>query len=96
MVNSWGSELSSPHAVALSRGGEAVYVAEIGPNGIRKFEVVTPAAEMFWETKIDDCQLVPLLTFCNKTLENWNKFKFLQTLLRDCTQYDGDWIYIYI
>ena len=48
VVNSWGSELSSPHDVALSRGGEAVYVAEIGPNGIRKFEVVTPAAEMFW------------------------------------------------
>lgn len=47
VVNSWGSELSSPHDVALSRGGEAVYVAEIGPNGIRKFEVVTPAAEMF-------------------------------------------------
>ena len=47
MVNSWGSELSSPHDVALSRGGEAVYVAEIGPAGIRKFEVVTPAAEMF-------------------------------------------------
>ena len=47
MVNTWGFELNSPHDVALSRSGEAVYVAEIGPNGIRKFEVVTPAAEMF-------------------------------------------------
>ena len=47
VVNTWGSELTNPHAVAISRGGEAVYVAEIGPNQIRKFEVITPAAEIF-------------------------------------------------
>jgi len=47
VVNTWGSELSSPHDVAISRAGEAVYVAEIATHRIRKFEVVTPAAEMF-------------------------------------------------
>jgi len=46
-VGQWGRELQNPHDVAISRSGDAVYVAEIGPNRLRKFEVVTPAAEMF-------------------------------------------------
>lgn len=47
MVGRWGDELHNPHDVAISRAGDAVYVAEIGPNRLRKFEVMTPAAEMF-------------------------------------------------
>ena len=47
IVDTWGQDLVNPHDVALSRAGDAVYVAEIGPNKIRKFEVVTPEAEMF-------------------------------------------------
>jgi len=47
ILNTWGTELTSPHDVAITRAGDAVYVAEIGPNQIRKFEVITPAAEMF-------------------------------------------------
>jgi len=47
LVGTWGRELQNPHDVAISRSGDAVYVAEIGPNRLRKFEVVTPAAEMF-------------------------------------------------
>merc|ERR1711972_617530 len=47
LVGQWGRELQNPHDVAISRSGDAVYVAEIGPNRLRKFEVVTPAAEMF-------------------------------------------------
>jgi len=47
VVNTWGEDLVNPHAVAVSRAGDAVYVAEIGPNKIRKFEVVTPTEEMF-------------------------------------------------
>jgi len=47
LVGQWGNELQNPHDVAISRSGDAVYVAEIGPNRLRKFEVVTPAAEMF-------------------------------------------------
>jgi len=47
IVDTWGQDLINPHDVALSRAGDAVYVAEIGPNTIRKFEVVTPEAEMF-------------------------------------------------
>merc|ERR1712241_1070397 len=46
LVGQWGRELQNPHDVAISRSGDAVYVAEIGPNRLRKFEVVTPAAEM--------------------------------------------------
>jgi len=47
IVTTWGTELTSPHDVAISRAGDAVYVAEIATSQIRKFEVVTPAAEMF-------------------------------------------------
>jgi len=47
IVDTWGQSLVNPHDVAISRSGDAVYVAEIGPNKIRKFEVVTPEAEMF-------------------------------------------------
>jgi peptidylamidoglycolate lyase len=47
LVDVWGEELQNPHDVTISRAGDAVYVAEIGPNRLRKFEVVTPAAEMF-------------------------------------------------
>jgi len=47
VVGVWGKELHNPHDVAIARSGDAVYVAEIGPNRLRKFEVVTPAAEMF-------------------------------------------------
>lgn len=47
LVDTWGKELVNPHDVALSRGGEAVYVAEIGPNKIRKFEVVVPKEDLF-------------------------------------------------
>jgi len=47
VVDTWGDELVSPHDVAVARAGDAVYVVEIGPNAVRKFEVVTPAAEMF-------------------------------------------------
>merc|ERR1712241_1583882 len=46
LVGQWGREFQNPHDVAISRSGGAVYVAEIGPNRLRKFEVVTPAAEM--------------------------------------------------
>ena len=47
LVDTWGDELINPHDVAISSAGDAVYVVEIGPNAVRKFEVVTPAAEMF-------------------------------------------------
>merc|ERR1711892_835400 len=47
LVDTWGDELVNPHDVAVARAGDAVYVVEIGPNAVRKFEVVTPAAEMF-------------------------------------------------
>ena len=47
IVTTWGTELTSPHDVAISRAGDAVYVVEIATSQIRKFEVVTPAAEMF-------------------------------------------------
>lgn len=47
LVDTWGDELVNPHDVAVARAGDAVYVVEVGPNAIRKFEVVTPAAEMF-------------------------------------------------
>merc|ERR1712059_126201 len=41
VVDVWGTELQAPHDVAIARGGDAVYVAEIGPNRLRKFEVIT-------------------------------------------------------
>jgi len=47
LVGQWGRDLQNPHDVTIARAGDAVYVAEIGPNRLRKFEVVTPAAEMF-------------------------------------------------
>jgi len=47
VVDIWGTDLHNPHDVAIARAGDAVYVAEIGPNRLRKFEVITPAAEMF-------------------------------------------------
>ena len=47
VVDTWGEDLVNPHDVAVARAGDAVYVVEIGPNNVRKFEVVTPAAEMF-------------------------------------------------
>ena len=47
VVDTWGRAMHNPPDVALSRRGDAVYVAEIGPNRVRKFEVVTPEAEMF-------------------------------------------------
>jgi len=47
IIDTWGHELINPHDVALSHAGDAVYVAEIGPNRLRKFEVITPAAEIF-------------------------------------------------
>jgi len=47
LVDTWGHELVNPHDVTIARAGDAVYVVEIGPNAVRKFEVVTPAAEMF-------------------------------------------------
>jgi len=47
VVDTWGEDLVSPHDVAVARAGDAVYVVEIAPNAVRKFEVVTPAAEMF-------------------------------------------------
>ena len=47
VVDTWGEDLVNPHDVAVARAGDAVYVVEIGPNAVRKFEVVTPAAEMF-------------------------------------------------
>lgn len=46
VVDNWG-ELVNPHDVALSRSGDAVYVAEIGPNRLRKFEVVAPEDDIF-------------------------------------------------
>merc|ERR1712013_383882 len=47
VVDTWGEDLVSPHDVTVARAGDAVYVVEIAPNAVRKFEVVTPAAEMF-------------------------------------------------
>ena len=47
IMDTWGRDLVNPHDVALSHAGDAVYVAEIGPNKLRKFEVITPAAEIF-------------------------------------------------
>ena len=37
IVDTWGDTLDNPHDIALDRVGGAVYVAEIGPNRIRKF-----------------------------------------------------------
>ena len=47
VVDTWGDELVNPHDVAIAKTGDAVYVVEIGPNAVRKFEVVLPAAELF-------------------------------------------------
>jgi len=47
VVDTWGKQLVNPHDVALARGGDAVYVAEIGPNKITKFEVVVPKEDLF-------------------------------------------------
>ena len=47
VLDIWGQGLVNPHDVAISVTGDAVYVAEIGPNTIRKFEVLTPEAEIF-------------------------------------------------
>lgn len=47
VLDIWGQGLINPHDVAISVTGDAVYVAEIGPNTIRKFEVLTPEAEIF-------------------------------------------------
>jgi len=40
IVDTWGDELVNPHDVVISKAGDAVYVVEIGPNAVRKFEVV--------------------------------------------------------
>lgn len=47
IVDTWGEGLKNPHDVAISINGEAIYVAEIGPNTIRKFEVVVPQDDLF-------------------------------------------------
>ncbi len=47
VLDTWGQGLINPHDVAISVTGDAVYVAEVGPNTIRKFEVLTPEAEIF-------------------------------------------------
>jgi len=47
LVDEWGSELVNPHDLTISRSGDSVYVAEIGPNTLRKFEVVTPQPEIY-------------------------------------------------
>jgi peptidylamidoglycolate lyase len=47
VVDTWGKDLKNPHAVVVSREGDTVYVAEIGPNRIRKFEVVAPEDNIF-------------------------------------------------
>jgi len=47
VVDTWGKDLINPHAVAVSREGDTVYVAEIGPNRLRKFEVVAPEDNIF-------------------------------------------------
>ena len=47
VLDIWGEGLVNPHDVAISMTGDAVYVAEIGPNTVRKFEVLTPEAEIF-------------------------------------------------
>ena len=38
IIDTWGDTLANPHDVALDRVGDAVYVVEIGPIKIRKFE----------------------------------------------------------
>jgi len=45
LVDTWGEELVNPHDVAVSKAGDAVYVVEIGPNAVRKFEIVAQASE---------------------------------------------------
>jgi len=47
VVDTWGDELINPHDVAISRNGDSVYVVEIGPNAVRKFEVVAPQPDMY-------------------------------------------------
>lgn len=47
VVDNWGKDLQNPHDVAVSREGDTVYVAEIGPNRVRKFEVVAPEDNIF-------------------------------------------------
>ena len=47
LVDTWGEELVNPHDAAISKAGDAVYVVEIGPNAVRKFEVVSHAAEIY-------------------------------------------------
>jgi hypothetical protein len=44
-------DITSPHDLAISPHGDAVYVAEIGDKNkkykLHKFEVINPADEMF-------------------------------------------------
>jgi len=47
LVDEWGKGLQSPHGLAISRNGDSVYVAEIGPNVLRKFEVVAPEQDLY-------------------------------------------------
>jgi len=47
VVDTWGDELINPHDIAISRAGDSVYVVEIGPNAVRKFEVVAPQPDIY-------------------------------------------------
>ncbi|XP_023329830.1 peptidyl-alpha-hydroxyglycine alpha-amidating lyase 2 isoform X2 [Eurytemora carolleeae] len=47
VVDTWGSELQNPHLMAVSREGDTIYVTEIGPNRVRKFDVVAPQDNIF-------------------------------------------------
>merc|ERR1719495_469872 len=47
VVDTWGPELRSPHQLAVSREGNTVYVAEVGPNRLRRFDVVAPEDNIF-------------------------------------------------
>merc|ERR1711973_99555 len=47
IVDQWGKELKNPHRLDVSREGDTVYVAEIGPNRLRKFNVVAPEDNIF-------------------------------------------------
>ena len=40
-------ELQNPHLMAVSREGDTIYVTEIGPNRVRKFDVVAPQDNIF-------------------------------------------------
>lgn len=47
IIDHWGN-FENPHSIAFSPNGSAMYVGEIGPNKITKFELVWVNTNSMW------------------------------------------------